>query len=192
MKGLAQALRLKDAFAAVQDVRRRGVPKGDEVPFGVVVTSPLAPGAPLTVVQPHEGSQVCLGPRCLRLADPSQAYRLDGCSMSAHPHAQQPASLDRGWATPRAREPTAPQVAACASSRYEFAVFSGSVVTVTSEALASSQSLLLAFARSANLWRKPPLAAVHQMVVQAPDGRARTFRFGTATADVPAQVMLFS
>lgn len=80
------------------------------------------------------------------------------------------------------------QVAACASSRYEFEVFSGSVVSVTSEALVSSQSPLLAFARAANLWRKPPLAALHQMVVRTPDGRARTFSFGTETADIPAQV----
>ena len=56
--GLARALRLQDAFKAVEDVRRRGVPTGDEVPFGVVVNSPLTPGAPLTIVQPHEGSQV--------------------------------------------------------------------------------------------------------------------------------------
>ena len=80
------------------------------------------------------------------------------------------------------------QVVACASTRYEYEVFTGDVVSVTSEALVSQQSLLLAAARAANLWRKPPLAAVHQMVVQAPDGRARSLRFGTATADVPAQV----
>ena len=79
------------------------------------------------------------------------------------------------------------QVAACASSRYEFEVFSGSVASVTSEALVSAQSTLLALARAANLWRKPPLAAAHQMVVRAPDGRARTFSFGTDTADVLAQ-----
>ena len=58
MKGLAQALRLRDACAAVDDVRRRGVPHGEEVPFGCVVNSPLVPGAPLAIVQPHEGSQV--------------------------------------------------------------------------------------------------------------------------------------
>jgi hypothetical protein len=79
-------------------------------------------------------------------------------------------------------------VVACAESRYEYEVFTGSVLTVTSEALVAQQSLLLVAARAANLWRQPPLAAVHQMVVQAPDGRARTFRFGTETADVPAQV----
>lgn len=80
------------------------------------------------------------------------------------------------------------QVAACASSRYEFEVFSGEVARVDSEALVQEQSLLLAAARTANLWRKQPLASVHQMVVRAPDGQAKTFRFGTESADVPAQV----
>lgn len=58
VRGLARALRLRDAFGAIEDVRRRGVPLGDEVPFGRVVNSPLAPGTPLTVVQPHEGCKV--------------------------------------------------------------------------------------------------------------------------------------
>ncbi|CAL5228094.1 g11164 [Coccomyxa viridis] len=133
--GLARALRLRDAYSAIADVRRRGVPQGDEVPFGQVINSPMAAGAPLTVVHPHEGCRVV----------------------------------------------------ACASSRYEVEVFSGEVVRVESEALVQEQSLLLAAARTANLWRKQPLASVHQMVVRAPDGQARTFRFGTESADVPAQ-----
>ena len=80
------------------------------------------------------------------------------------------------------------QVAACASSRYVYEVFSGEVARVESEALVQEQSLLLAAARSANLWRKRPLASVHQMVIRAPDGQARTFRYGTESADMPAQV----
>ncbi len=80
------------------------------------------------------------------------------------------------------------QVAACASSRYVFEVFSGEVTRVDSEALVQEQSLLLAAARSANLWRKRPVASVHQMVVRTPDGQARTFWCSTESADVPAQV----
>ena len=80
------------------------------------------------------------------------------------------------------------QVVACAASRYEFELFSGAVASVASEAQAGSQSRLLALARAAGVWRSAPLAAVHEMVVRAPDGRARTFRFSTATADIPAQV----
>lgn len=52
----------------------------------------------------------------------------------------------------------------------------------------ASQSLLLNFARSVGLWKKPATGALHQMVVRTPDGQARTFRFATETADVPAQV----
>ncbi len=84
------------------------------------------------------------------------------------------------------------QVAACSSSRYELEVFTGEVLRVDSEALVQEQSLLLAAARTANLWRKQPLASVYQMVVRAPDGQARTFRFGTESADVPAQVCAFA
>jgi hypothetical protein len=83
------------------------------------------------------------------------------------------------------------QVVACAASRYEFELWSGSVASVASEALSGGQGRLLALARAAGLWRAPPLGALHQMTVRAPDGRVRSFRFGTATADVPAQARLF-
>lgn len=56
--GLARALRLRDAYRAIADVRRRGIPHGEEVPFGQVIDSPMAAGAPLTVVHPHEGCRV--------------------------------------------------------------------------------------------------------------------------------------
>ena len=79
------------------------------------------------------------------------------------------------------------QVVACAASRYEYEVFSGSVTEAASEALVSSQSALLAAARAVGAWRKPAVAAVHQLVVCAPGGQSRTFRFGTASADLPAQ-----
>ena len=58
---LARVLRLRDALRAIDGVRRRGVPPGNEVPFGVVINSPLSPGAPLVVVQPQDGCQARLG-----------------------------------------------------------------------------------------------------------------------------------
>ncbi len=58
VRGLARALRLRDAYSAIADVRRRGVPQGEEVPFEQVINSPMAGGAPLTVVHPHEGCRV--------------------------------------------------------------------------------------------------------------------------------------
>ena len=83
------------------------------------------------------------------------------------------------------------QVVACAASRYEYEVFSGSVTEATSEALVSSQSALLAAARAVGAWRKPAVAAVHQVVVRAPGGQSRAIRVGTASADQPAQVRCF-
>lgn len=49
-----------------------------------------------------------------------------------------------------------------------------------SEALDAGQGWLLSAARAVGLWRKPPLAALHELVVQSPDGRSRTFRCATS------------
>lgn len=74
------------------------------------------------------------------------------------------------------------------NSRYEFELFSGSVTSCRSEALQPSSNPFVAAARMVGLWRRSAVAAVHELVVQAPDGSSRTFRIGTATADVPAQM----
>lgn len=73
-------------------------------------------------------------------------------------------------------------------SRYLYEVFSGRVLTCKSEALQVSNGLLGTVLRAVGILRKPPAAAVHELVVQAPDGVSRTFRVATSTADVPAQV----
>lgn len=80
------------------------------------------------------------------------------------------------------------KVVSDSNSRYEFELHSGTVTSCSSEALQLSSNLLLSAARLVGLWRRPAVAAVHELVVQAPDGTARTFRVGTATADVPAQL----
>lgn len=46
---LARELRVQDALDVVAAIRTRGMPAADEVPFGLVVSSPLAPDKPLTV-----------------------------------------------------------------------------------------------------------------------------------------------
>jgi hypothetical protein len=46
---LARELRVQDALSIVKRIRERGMPCNKEVPFGLVVESPLAPGQPLTV-----------------------------------------------------------------------------------------------------------------------------------------------
>ena len=42
----------------------------------------------------------------------------------------------------------------------------------------SGGSWLLSAARRVGVWRRPPLGALHELVVQSPDGRSRTFRSG--------------
>jgi hypothetical protein len=79
------------------------------------------------------------------------------------------------------------KVVSDSNSRYEFELFSGTVTSCSSEALQVSGNPLLAAARAVGLLRKSAVAAVHELVVQAPNGNSRTFRVGTANADVPAQ-----
>ncbi|EFJ52995.1 hypothetical protein VOLCADRAFT_85808 [Volvox carteri f. nagariensis] len=73
-------------------------------------------------------------------------------------------------------------------SRYEYEVFSGTTVSCSSTALVPSGNLLLTLSRAVGLIKKPPVAAIHEFVLQAPDSTSRTFRVGTETAAVPAQV----
>jgi hypothetical protein len=80
------------------------------------------------------------------------------------------------------------KIVADADSRYELELFSGSVTSCSSEALEVASNILLDIARATGLWKKLPVAAVHEFVVQAPDGTSRTFRCGTPTPDVPAQI----
>lgn len=77
------------------------------------------------------------------------------------------------------------KVVADSITKYEYELFSGTVVSCSSEALEWSTNALVAMVRS--LLKKPPVVAVHEFVIQAPSGVSRTFRIGTETADVPAQ-----
>ena len=82
------------------------------------------------------------------------------------------------------------KLVACAYTKYEYEVFSGKVVTCSSEAVqVQAPNPLISAARAlVKLPAPPPTAAVHTMSVQSPDGSSRTFRFGTPTSEVPAQV----
>jgi hypothetical protein len=63
VKGLAASLCVADAIQMVANVRRRGIPAGDEVPFGKVVTCPTCKTT-LAVVQPQQGVQVVPCAKC--------------------------------------------------------------------------------------------------------------------------------
>eukprot|EP00198_Chlamydomonas_reinhardtii_P009690 XP_001699027.1 predicted protein [Chlamydomonas reinhardtii] len=135
--GLCQQLCIVEALQVLADIKVQGLPRGsEEVGFGKVVTSPLAPDRPLTVVQPQEGAKT--------VAD--------------------------GY------------------SRYEYDVYSGTCLGMSSTALNGNGNLLLGLGRALGLVKKPGVAAIHEFVLQAPDSTSRTFRVGTENATVPAQV----
>ncbi|KAG0559827.1 hypothetical protein KC19_10G132400 [Ceratodon purpureus] len=134
VRGLAASLRVADAIEVVTDVRRRGVPAGDEVPFGKVVSCPTCRTA-LAVVQPQQGVQV----------------------------------------------------APCAKCRYQYELMSGTVVDCESESISMNISVIERGLRVLKLLNRPLPAAVHSIVVRAPDGLARTHRCATESADIPAQ-----
>eukprot|EP00898_Chlorokybus_atmophyticus_P007955 jgi/Chlat1/8160/Chrsp76S07616 len=132
VRGLAAALRVRDALTAVSSLRRGGR-LSEEVAFGRVVDCPRCK-KPLTVVQPQEGRQV----------------------------------------------------APCCICCYEYELVSGDLTRIESEALSPEAGAWKTVARVLRL-RKPAPAAVHSLLLSAPDGMARTFRFATDSSEVPAQ-----
>jgi hypothetical protein len=132
--GLCKALKVREAIEIIRSVRARGVPRAEEVAFGVVVEYE---GAPLAVVPPQQGVQ--------RVAD---AY-----------------------------------------TKYEYELFSGTVVETSSESSVSvEEGLFAALSRRLRAGSLPRCRAVHTALIETPSGRQRTFRFGTASPDVPFKV----
>eukprot|EP00210_Caulerpa_lentillifera_P005056 g4829.t1 len=76
----------------------------------------------------------------------------------------------------------------CSTSKYLFEVFSGTVTSVTSDAVDNASDAFMSLIRLLKLWKKPRINAVHKMVVTTPSGIPRTFRFGTESAEVPAKL----
>ena len=68
-----------------------------------------------------------------------------------------------------------------------FELFSGEVTSVASDALESSNNAFIAAARFLKLWKRPPIRAIHELIVTTPTGMPRSFRFATEFADVPAK-----
>ncbi|CAK9859237.1 unnamed protein product [Sphagnum jensenii] len=134
VKGLAASLCVADAIQMVANVRRRGIPAGDEVPFGKVVTCPTCKTT-LAVVQPQQGVQVV----------------------------------------------------PCAKCRYQYELWSGTVTSCDSESISMNISAFERGLRALQLLKRPIPAAVHSIVVSAPNGVARTLRCATESADIPAQ-----
>jgi hypothetical protein len=74
-------------------------------------------------------------------------------------------------------------------TRYEYELYSGAVASAGSEALGGGGGgWAAAAARTLGLLRRPAAGAVHALLVETPGGQQRSFRFATATPDVPAKV----
>lgn len=164
--GLSQALCTREATQVIASIRNRGLPTSEDVGFGLVVACPpprQAPAQRLDDAQQQWQTQLLLGPDAVATVQQGRPLAVvqpqEGCKAVAD-----------------------------SISRYEYELFSGTVTSASSESLVNEQNWLLAAARRVGIVRQPPTGAVHTLVVQTPSGLQRTFRFATATADVPAKV----
>jgi hypothetical protein len=71
-------------------------------------------------------------------------------------------------------------------SKYEYEIFSGSVVKAESESLVASLSWLKLL--GGKLGKSSTTSAMHVMTLESPSGQQRTFKFGTQLAMAPAKV----
>jgi len=79
------------------------------------------------------------------------------------------------------------ETVSCASCRYDFDLFSGTVARSESESIEGKPALLSGVLSLIGLGKNP--SSVHSLDVQAPDGTmARTFKFATSDSSIPAAV----
>lgn len=211
VQGLCRQLRVAEALDIMEGIRAQGMPTADEVcDREVADCSSWSAAAGSKVHAAH-----CVGTPTAAMCCSAVADRGHECAVPKPPvlytHANQ---CFQSWLQPhivsclaqvsfgyvvnsplppcRALAVVQPQegskLVSDSSSLYEFELFSGTVVSCSSEALQPANNPIIAAARAVGLWKRPAVGAVHELVVQAPDGTSRTFRAGTATADVPAQV----
>ncbi|XP_048141206.1 uncharacterized protein LOC115740760 isoform X3 [Rhodamnia argentea] len=79
------------------------------------------------------------------------------------------------------------QIVSCATCRYKYELVSGDIISIESEEISMDIPAWKRGLRFLNLTKQTMPAAVHSVVVQTPAGVARTHRFATETATLPAQ-----
>ncbi|KAF8033375.1 hypothetical protein BT93_D2090 [Corymbia citriodora subsp. variegata] len=79
------------------------------------------------------------------------------------------------------------QIISCATCRYKYELVSGDIISIESEEISMDVPAWKRGLRFLNLTKQTIPAAVHSVVVQTPSGVARTHRFATETATLPAQ-----
>ncbi|XP_010430577.1 PREDICTED: uncharacterized protein LOC104714807 isoform X2 [Camelina sativa] len=79
------------------------------------------------------------------------------------------------------------QIASCANCRYQYELFSGDITSIESEELGKDIPLWEKGLRLIQIKKNKITSSVHSIVVRTPSGIARTHRFATETAELPAQ-----
>ncbi|KAH9606142.1 hypothetical protein KSS87_006878 [Heliosperma pusillum] len=79
------------------------------------------------------------------------------------------------------------QIASCAKCRYQYELVSGDIVNIASEEISMDIPAWKRWLGSLPMTKQAIPSAVHSIVIQTPSGVARTHRFATETAEVPAQ-----
>ncbi|XP_022931518.1 uncharacterized protein LOC111437671 isoform X2 [Cucurbita moschata] len=79
------------------------------------------------------------------------------------------------------------QIVSCAKCRYQYELISGNIVNIESEEISMDTPAWEKALRFLNVMKQKLPAAVHSIVVQTPSGVARTQKFATETADLPAR-----
>lgn len=79
------------------------------------------------------------------------------------------------------------QVVACSKCRYQYELMSGEIVNIESESISTNISVMESGLRILQIKKQIIPAAIHSIVIRAPNGLAFTHRFATQSADLPAQ-----
>ncbi|XP_022136768.1 uncharacterized protein LOC111008391 isoform X2 [Momordica charantia] len=79
------------------------------------------------------------------------------------------------------------QIVSCAKCRYQYELISGNIVNIESEEISMDTPAWEKALRFLNIMKREIPAAIHSIVVQTPSGVARTQKFATETADLPAR-----
>uniref|UniRef100_A0A0A0KZV4 Pentatricopeptide repeat-containing protein n=2 Tax=Cucumis sativus TaxID=3659 RepID=A0A0A0KZV4_CUCSA len=79
------------------------------------------------------------------------------------------------------------QIVSCAKCCYKYELISGNIVNIESEEIRMDTPAWEKALRFLNIMKRKIPVAVHSIVVQTPSGVARTQKFATETADLPAR-----
>ncbi|XP_057822136.2 uncharacterized protein LOC131034612 isoform X5 [Cryptomeria japonica] len=83
--------------------------------------------------------------------------------------------------------PPGNELVSCSKCRYQYELMSGDIVSLESESISTNISVMEKGMRFLQIMKRTLPAAVHSIMIRAPNGLARTHRFATDSADLPVQ-----